>query len=118
MGFDFETPGDHSRAIALFLTACPGKFSGLIQGHIPIDVAEANESQSGKDLPRQKLIAAAYNHDMAKKRARLFMLLPNPPPRWDSAQNTQWRIKAVLQRLQPIVPLNDYRKPKDCANIG
>ena len=62
-GFDFETDADFSRAVASFLTPAL-KFSGLIQGQIPIDVAEANESQSGKTY-RQKLVAAAYNHNLA-----------------------------------------------------
>ena len=45
--FDFVTPGDRSRAIASFLTPAL-KFGGLISGPVPIDVAEANASQSGK----------------------------------------------------------------------
>ena len=50
--FDFQTPGDHSRAIAAILTPAM-KMGGFIRGLIPIDIAEANESQSGKNY-RQK----------------------------------------------------------------
>ncbi len=45
--FDFVTAGDRSRAIASFLTPAL-KLGGLIQGPVPVDVAEANASQSGK----------------------------------------------------------------------
>ena len=57
--FHFQTPGDRSRAIASFLTPAL-KFGGFIKKSIPADVAEANESQSGKTY-RQQMIAALYN---------------------------------------------------------
>ncbi len=62
-GFDFLTPGDRSRAIASMLTPAL-KLSGLITGSIPVDVAEADASQSGKTY-RQKMVAALYNHNLA-----------------------------------------------------
>ena len=61
--FDFVTPGDRSRAIASLVTPAL-KLGGLIQGPVPVDVAEANASQSGKTY-RQKLVAALYNHKPA-----------------------------------------------------
>ncbi len=61
--FDFVTPGDRSRAIASLITPAL-KLGGLIQGPIPVDVAEANASQSGKTY-RQKLVAALYNQRVA-----------------------------------------------------
>ena len=61
--FDFLTPGDRSRAIASLLTPAL-KLSGLIKGSVPVDVAEANASQSGKTY-RQKLVAALYNQNVA-----------------------------------------------------
>jgi hypothetical protein len=57
--FDFVTPGDRSRAIASLITPAL-KLGGFIKGPIPIDVAEANDSQSGKTY-RQKMVAALYN---------------------------------------------------------
>ena len=57
--FDFATPGDRSRAIASLLTPAL-KLGGLIKGLVPIDVAEATASQSGKTY-RQKMVAALYN---------------------------------------------------------
>jgi hypothetical protein len=62
-GFDFVTPGDRSRAIASMLTPAL-KLSGLISGPVPVDVAEANASQSGKTY-RQKMVAALYNQNIA-----------------------------------------------------
>ncbi len=61
--FDFVTPGDRSRAIASLISPAL-KLGGLIQGPIPVDVAEANASQSGKTY-RQKLVAALYNQRVA-----------------------------------------------------
>jgi hypothetical protein len=62
-GFDFVTLGDRSRAIASLITPAL-KLGGFIRGPVPIDVAEANASQSGKTY-RQKMIAAIYNQKLA-----------------------------------------------------
>ena len=62
-GFDFVTPGDRSRAIASLLTPAL-KLGGLITGPVPVDVAEANASQSGKSY-RQRVVAALYNQKPA-----------------------------------------------------
>ena len=61
--FDFATASDKSRALASFITPTL-KFGGWIAGPVPIDVAEANASQSGKTY-RQKLNAAIHNQPMA-----------------------------------------------------
>lgn len=61
--YEFHSDGDRSRAVASFLTPAL-KFSGLIDGPIPIDVAEADDSQAGKSF-RQTLVPALYNHAMA-----------------------------------------------------
>jgi hypothetical protein len=61
--FDFVTPGDRSRAIASLLTPAL-KLGGLIKGPVPVDVAEANASQSGKTY-RQRMVAALYNQRQA-----------------------------------------------------
>ncbi|RMF09212.1 MAG: hypothetical protein D6763_08215 [Alphaproteobacteria bacterium] len=59
----FETAGDKARLMAMLLTPAL-RFSGLIQGHVPIHVAEADQSQSGKTY-LQKVIAAVYREKMA-----------------------------------------------------
>ena len=56
--FRFQSEGDRSRALASFLTPAL-KFGGFINGPVPVEVAEANASQSGKSY-RQQLVAAVY----------------------------------------------------------
>lgn len=57
--FDFQTPSDKSRAIAAFITPAL-RIGGFIGSHVAIDIAEADQSQSGKTY-RQKIVAALYN---------------------------------------------------------
>jgi len=59
--FDFATPSDRSRALASFITPVLS-LGGWVHGHIPVDMAEADKSQSGKGY-RQKLIFAIYNEE-------------------------------------------------------
>ena len=61
--YEFHSGGDRSRAVASLVTPAM-KFSGFINGSIPIDVAEADDSQAGKSF-RQTLVPALYNHQMA-----------------------------------------------------
>ena len=61
--FNFLAPGDRSRAIASYLTPAL-KLGGFIRERVPIEVAEANASQSGKTY-RQKMVAAIYNQKLA-----------------------------------------------------
>ena len=61
--FDFVTLGDRSRALASLITPAM-KLGGLIKEPVPVDVAEANASQSGKSY-RHKVIAALYNQRLA-----------------------------------------------------
>lgn len=57
--FNFATPGDKSRAIAALLT--PAMVHGnLLGGRAPLDLGEADQSQSGKGY-RNKLTCAIYN---------------------------------------------------------
>lgn len=61
--FDFQTEGDKARAVASLIT--PGlKAGGFLKGRVPADVAEADQSQSGKTY-RQKVIAALYNERLS-----------------------------------------------------
>jgi hypothetical protein len=57
----FQTPGDRSRALAAFITPAL-RMGGLIKGFVPIDCAEAKESQSGKGY-RHHLVAALYGEN-------------------------------------------------------
>lgn len=56
--FDFASPGDSSRAVASFISPAM-KIGGWIEDDFPLDIAEADQSQSGK-THRQKLICAIY----------------------------------------------------------
>jgi hypothetical protein len=61
--FDFQTDGDKARAVASLIS--PALKVGLfLKGRIPAEVAEADQSQSGKTY-RQKLIAAIYNERLS-----------------------------------------------------
>jgi len=57
--FEFSTPNDRSRALASFITPAL-RIGGWLRGHIAVDMAEANASQSGKGY-RQNLIFSVYN---------------------------------------------------------
>ena len=57
--FEFQTAGDKARAVASIITPAL-KAGGFLKGRVPADVAEADQSQSGKTY-RQKIIAALYN---------------------------------------------------------
>jgi hypothetical protein len=61
--YKFATSADRLRAIAMLLTTAISQ-GGLISGPFPIDVAEADESQSGKTF-RHKVAAAVYNETLA-----------------------------------------------------
>lgn len=56
--FDFATAGDHSRALAS-LVAPALRFGEWLRNPLPVDMGEANASQSGKTY-RQKIVAAIY----------------------------------------------------------
>jgi 3',5'-cyclic AMP phosphodiesterase CpdA len=57
--FQFATPADCSRAIAMLISPCM-RFGCLIDDDFPVDVSEADQSQSGKSL-RLQLVGALYN---------------------------------------------------------
>jgi hypothetical protein len=56
--YEFVTESDKSRAIASVISPAL-HFGGLVPGDFPIDIAEADQSQSGKTY-RQKLVSALY----------------------------------------------------------
>lgn len=57
-GFRFATPADRARALAAIITPAL-VFGGLLRGRAPVDLGEADNSQSGKGY-RNKLTAALY----------------------------------------------------------
>jgi hypothetical protein len=56
--FNFLSGSDKSRAIASLISPAL-RFGGLLKADFPLDIAEANESQSGKTY-RQKLVTRLY----------------------------------------------------------
>ncbi len=56
--FAFQSPGDQSRAVASFITPAL-KFGDWISDDFPVDLSEANKSQTGKSY-RFKMLAAIY----------------------------------------------------------
>lgn len=56
--FDFTSPGDRSRALAS-IVAPALRFGAWLKNPLPVDVGEADSSQSGKTY-RQKVVAAIY----------------------------------------------------------
>jgi len=56
--FDFASPGDRSRALASLISPAL-RFGGYLKKPLPVDIGEADASQSGKTY-RQKLVAALY----------------------------------------------------------
>jgi hypothetical protein len=61
--FDFQSEGDKSRAVASIITPAL-KTGGFLKKRVPVDVAEADQSQSGKTY-RQRIIAAIYNEKVS-----------------------------------------------------
>ncbi len=57
--FDFPTPSDFSRAFASLISPAM-KMGGWITDDFPLDLAEADQSQSGKTF-RQKIVCRIYN---------------------------------------------------------
>jgi len=57
-GFRFATPPDRARALAALVTPAL-VFGGLLRGRAPVDLAEADASQTGKGY-KNKLTAAVY----------------------------------------------------------
>ncbi len=66
--FDFLTPADKSRAIAMLITPAL-KFGGLLRCRCPIFIVEANMSQAGKGLLTE-LTATTYYAKIATVTAR------------------------------------------------
>ena len=55
----FQSEGDRSRALAAYITPAL-RLGGFFNGNIPMDVAEADDSQAGKGY-RQRMVALLYN---------------------------------------------------------
>jgi hypothetical protein len=102
--FDFQSPGDRSRAIASFITPAL-KLGGHLTQNVPVDVAEADQSQSGKTY-RQKLVAGVYN-----ERPALVTSRSGGVGSVDESLNTQ------LIAGHPFIQLDNFRGRFDSPHI-
>jgi hypothetical protein len=102
--YDFQTPGDRSRALASFITPAL-KLGGHLKGNVPADVAEADKSQSGKTY-RQKTVAAVYND-----KASLVTCRAGGVGSVDESLNQQ------LIGGRPFIQLDNFRGKFDSPHI-
>ncbi len=94
--FHFQSAGDESRAMAALITPAL-KMGNLISGPIPADVAEADQSQSGKTY-RQKMTAAVYNEQPALV-----------PLKRGGVGSTDESFFAMLVNGRPFIQFDNYR---------
>ena len=102
--FDFQTPGDKSRAVASLITAAL-KSGGFLKRRVPVDVAEADQSQSGKTF-RQKIIAALYNE-------RLSLI----SSRAGGVGSVDESLNQALVAGRPFIQFDNFRGKFDSAHL-
>ena len=102
--FDFQTPGDQSRGIASLISPAlqMGRF---FKSRVPADVAEADQSQSGKTY-RQKIIAAVYNEKVS--------LVTNRQGGVGSVDET---LNQQLVAGRPFIQFDNFRGRFDSAHL-
>lgn len=94
--FHFTTPPDKSRAIASLIS--PGlKMGGWIDDDFPLDIAEADKSQSGKTY-RQKIIQRIYNDEAS-----------GITPKTGGVGSVDESISTVLIAGRPFILLDNFR---------
>jgi hypothetical protein len=102
--YDFQTPGDRSRALATMLT--PGlKIGGHIKSNVASDTREADKSQSGKTYG-QKVNAAIYN-----ERVQIVSQKEGGVGSVDES------LASTLIRGRPFIQLDNFRGRFNSANV-
>lgn len=94
--FDFVTAGDKSRTLAAFIAPAL-RFGRILDCDFPLDVAEADESQSGKTY-RQKLVCAVYGEAPYVINRRK-----------DGVGSLDESISAALISARPFIALDNFR---------
>lgn len=94
--FDFPDQGDRSRALASIISPAL-KFGGWIDDDFPLDIAEADQSQSGKTY-RQRLVATIYGEQPAAI-----------TPAQGGVGSVDEAISAALIRGRPFINLGNFR---------
>ena len=102
--FEFQSEGDKARAVASMISLAL-KAGGFIGGRVPADVAEADQSQSGKTY-RQKVIAALYN-----ERLSLVTCKEGGVGSVDESLNQ------ALVAGRPFIQFDNFRGPFESAHL-
>ena len=102
--FEFQTEGDRSRALAAFISPAL-RMGGFIKGNVPVDVAEADQSQSGKGY-RHTLVAALYNE------ASYFVTARN-----GGVGGVDESFSAALVAGRPFITLDNFRGRMDSQHL-
>jgi hypothetical protein len=105
--FQFQTEGDFSRGLAGFITPAlrmGGFFSGPMD-HVPIDVAEADQSQAGKGY-RHHLVCALFNESGYFVTARK-----------GGVGSTDESFAAALIAGRPFIKLDNFRGRLDSQHL-
>ena len=102
--FDFQSSGDRSRALASFITPAL-KLGGHLHANVPADVAEADQSQSGKTY-RQRLVAAVYNETPSLVTCRS-----------GGVGSVDESLNAQLIAGRPFIQLDNFRGKLDSPHI-
>ena len=102
--FDFQSEGDRARAIASMISPAL-QMGGFLKGRVPADVAEADQSQSGKTY-RQKVIAALYNEKVS--------LVTN---RQGGVGSVDESLNQQLVAGRPFIQFDNFRGRFDSAHL-
>ena len=102
--FAFQSEGDRSRAMAALVTPAL-RMGGLIRGNVPIDVGEADQSQSGKGY-RHTLVTALYNESSYFVTAKT-----------GGVGSVDESFAAALISGRPFICLDNFRGKLDSQNL-
>ena len=102
--FAFQSEGDRSRAVAAFITPAL-RMGGFVRGNVPIDVGEADQSQSGKGY-RHTLVTALYNESSYFVTAKT-----------GGVGSVDESFAAALISGRPFICLDNFRGKLDSQNL-
>jgi hypothetical protein len=102
--FQFTTPPDKSRAMASLISPCL-KMGGWINDDFPLDIAEADHSQSGKTY-RQKIVQRIYN-------SKPYAIVP----RTGGVGSLDEDVSTALITGRPFILLDNFRGKLDSPTL-
>lgn len=101
--FDFQSPGDKSRAMAEILTIML-KAGGWIKGFVPIQIAEADQSQAGKGY-RQSITFAIYSET------------PHVITKGKGIGTTDEALSSAFKKGETCIQFDNWRGPLDSEKL-